>query len=101
MQVLLMGPQCPAEGTLTRVEARRPGVEYYVEHHSGRLYMLTTAASEEYALMTTAVHQPQMRRVPLCMLVSEPGCHSLPRCPPSLVHHTVRRLSSWARGLQL
>jgi protease II len=61
MQVHLLDPQRPEKAALTCIQTRRPGLEYYVEHHSGRLYILTNAALEEYALMTTAVHQPQMR----------------------------------------
>ena len=61
LQVHLLDARCPGGAGLVCVEPRRPGLEYFVEHSAGRLYIMTNAASEEYSLMTTAAHEPQMR----------------------------------------
>lgn len=79
LQVHLLDARSPQEANLVRVEPRRPGLEYFVEHNGGRLYIMTNAASEEFALMTTAAHEPQMRCLTpsfehTCML---PHCHLL------------------------
>ena len=60
-QVHLLDAHQPWNGELLCVEPRQAGLEYFVEHHSGRLYILAAAGSQEYVLYTADAQQPQRR----------------------------------------
>ena len=63
MQIYLLDASIPdAEPVL--VEKRRSGIEYYVEHHQGLLYILTNACGgANYNLMSAPSHTPGLRYI--------------------------------------
>ena len=61
VQVHLLGAHQPWDGELLCMETRQAGLEYFVEHHSGQLFILAAAGSQEYALYTADAQQPRRR----------------------------------------
>lgn len=74
-QVHLLDARDPWHSRSRCVQPRNPGLEYFVEHHAGQLYILTNAAGPEYTLMKTPVNTPDRRYTAVsqcCLLPSRP-----------------------------
>lgn len=61
MQVHILDALDPWHSSKMCIEPRSEGCEYFVEHHSGQLYILTNEGGGEYSVMTAELPEPGRR----------------------------------------